>query len=36
MRIATDTAIASGFMLAGDRDEWMARVTASPIRRYGR
>jgi hypothetical protein len=36
MRTATDTSIASGFMLAADRDEWMARVVASPIRRYGR
>jgi hypothetical protein len=36
MRTATDAAIAGGFMLAADRDEWMARVTGSPIRRYGR
>lgn len=35
MRIATDHAVAAGSMLPGDRDEWMARVVASPIRRYG-
>jgi hypothetical protein len=36
MRTATDAAIAGGFMLPADRDEWMGRVTGSPIRRYGR
>jgi hypothetical protein len=36
MRAATDAAMAGGFMLLADRDEWMARVAASPIRRYGR
>ena len=36
MRVATDAAVAGGFMLAADRDEWMTRVVSSPIRRYGR
>ena len=31
MRAASDAAVAGGFMLAADRDEWMARVAASPI-----
>jgi hypothetical protein len=36
MRAATDAAVAGGFMLPVDRDEWLRRVAASPIRRYGR
>ena len=36
MRVATDAAVANGFMLSADRDEWMTRVASSPIRRYGR
>jgi alpha/beta hydrolase family protein len=31
MRAASDTAVAGGFMLPADRDEWMARVAAAPI-----
>jgi hypothetical protein len=31
MRAATDAAVAGGFMLPADRDEWMQRVAASPI-----
>ena len=36
MRTATDAAVANGFMLPADADEWMRRVAASPVRRYGR
>jgi alpha/beta hydrolase family protein len=36
MRAATDAAVAGGFMLPADREEWLTRVAASPIRRYGR
>ena len=35
MRVATDAAVAGGFMLSADRDEWLTRVASSPIRRYG-
>ncbi|MGH9004770.1 MAG: alpha/beta hydrolase domain-containing protein, partial [Acidimicrobiia bacterium] len=31
MREATDRAVAQGFMLGADREEWMSRVRASPI-----
>jgi hypothetical protein len=31
MRAVTDVAVAGGFMLPVDRDEWMARVEAAPI-----
>ena len=31
MRAASDAAVAGGFMLPADRDEWMARVSASPV-----
>ena len=31
VRAASDAAVAGGFMLPADRDEWMARVAASPI-----
>jgi hypothetical protein len=36
MRAATDAAVAGGFMLPADRDEWMARVAAAPIGGGGR
>jgi hypothetical protein len=36
MRTATDAAVANGFMLPVDAAEWMRRVAASPVRRYGR
>jgi hypothetical protein len=36
MRTATDAAVAHGSMLPADADEWMRRVAASPVRRYGR
>jgi hypothetical protein len=29
MRTATDAAVAGGFMLPADRDEWMHRVASS-------
>jgi hypothetical protein len=35
MRRASDAAVAGGFMLPADRDEWMERVVSSPVRRYG-
>ena len=35
MRTATAAAVAGGFMLPTDADEWMTRVVSSPIRRYG-
>jgi Alpha/beta hydrolase domain len=31
MRAAADAAVAGGFLLPADRDEWMRRVAASPI-----
>jgi hypothetical protein len=31
MQAATDQAVALGFMLAEDAEEWMGRVKASPI-----
>ena len=31
MRAATAAAVAHGFMLPADRDEWLHRVAASPI-----
>jgi len=31
MRAATDAAVAGGFMLPADRDEWMQRVASSAI-----
>jgi len=36
MRAATDASVAGGFMLPVDAAEWMRRVAASPVRRYGR
>jgi hypothetical protein len=36
MTVVTDAAVARGFMLPADRDEWLTRVASSPIRRYGR
>jgi hypothetical protein len=31
MRAAGDAAVAGGFMLPADRDEWMGRVAASTV-----
>jgi hypothetical protein len=31
MRAASDAAVAGGFMLPADRDEWMQRVASSTI-----
>lgn len=31
MRVATDAAVAGGFMLGADAEEWMRRVAAAPI-----
>ncbi|HTC80432.1 MAG TPA: alpha/beta hydrolase domain-containing protein, partial [Acidimicrobiia bacterium] len=31
IRAAADAAVAGGFMLPADRDEWMHRVAAAPI-----